>query len=64
MTSTFAVLAIDAHDPRAVADFWCSVLGWHVLEEADGTKSYWALAHPDADKPDFHDAVCFAARLA
>ena len=35
-----------------------------ILEEKDGTKSYWALAHPDGDKPDFHDAVCFAARLA
>ena len=35
-----------------------------LLEETDGTKSYWALAHPDGDKPDFHDPVCFAARLA
>ena len=35
-----------------------------ILEEEDGTKSYWALAHPDSDKPDFHDPVCFAARLA
>jgi hypothetical protein len=35
-----------------------------VLEEKGGTKSYWALAHPPGDKPDFHDAVCFAARLA
>jgi hypothetical protein len=34
-----------------------------VLEEKDGTKSYWALAHP-AEKPDFHHADCFAARLA
>ena len=34
-----------------------------VLEEADGTKSCWALAHPDG-KPDFHHADCFAARLA
>jgi hypothetical protein len=33
-----------------------------VLEEQDGTKSYWALAHP-SDKPDFHAAGCFAARL-
>jgi hypothetical protein len=33
-----------------------------VLEEKDGTKSYWALAHPH-DKPDFHDPGCFAARL-
>jgi hypothetical protein len=35
-----------------------------ILEEKDGTKSYWALAHPDGDKPDFHSPVCFAARLA
>ena len=34
-----------------------------VLEERDGTKSYWALAHPSADKPDFHDPACFAAHL-
>ena len=34
-----------------------------VLEEQDGTKSYWALAHPVADKPDFHDPGCFVARL-
>lgn len=34
-----------------------------VLEEKDGTKSYWALAHP-AEKPDFHHADCFAAQLA
>jgi hypothetical protein len=34
-----------------------------VLEEKDGTKSYWAIAHPSGDKPDFHDPACFAARL-
>lgn len=34
-----------------------------VLEEAVGTKSYWALAHPNAEKPDFHDPACFAAHL-
>lgn len=34
-----------------------------VLEEKDGTKSYWALAHPPDDMPDFHHADCFAARL-
>jgi hypothetical protein len=33
-----------------------------VLEEKDGTKSCWALAHP-ADKPDFHAPGCFVARL-
>ena len=34
-----------------------------ILEEKDGTKSYWALAHPLGDKPDFHDPACFAAHL-
>jgi len=33
-----------------------------VIEESDGTKSYWALAH-GSDKPDFHDPDCFVARL-
>jgi hypothetical protein len=33
-----------------------------VLEEKDGTKSYWAVAHA-AEKPDFHHPDCFAARL-
>ncbi len=34
-----------------------------VIEESDGTKSYWALAHP-AGRPDFHDPACFALELA
>jgi hypothetical protein len=33
-----------------------------VLEEADGGKSYWALAHPPG-KPDFHYADGFALEL-
>jgi hypothetical protein len=33
-----------------------------VIEEADGTKSYWALAHPEG-KPDFHAAESFALTL-
>jgi hypothetical protein len=34
-----------------------------VLEEKDGTKSYWALAHSPGDAPDFHHPDCFAAQL-
>lgn len=34
-----------------------------IIEETDGGKSYWALAHPPG-KPDFHDTICFAGRLA
>jgi len=33
-----------------------------VLEEKDGAKSYWALAHA-GEAPDFHDPDCFVARL-
>jgi hypothetical protein len=33
-----------------------------VLEEKDGTKSYWALAHP-SQKPDFHAPGCFTGKL-
>lgn len=34
-----------------------------VLEEKDGTKSYWALAHPVGGRPDFHDPSSFVAHL-
>ena len=34
-----------------------------VIEEADGRKSYWALAHP-AGKADFHHPDSFAHRLS
>ena len=33
-----------------------------VIEEADGTKSYWAVAHAEG-RPDFHHGACFAATL-
>jgi len=33
-----------------------------VIEEQDGRKSYWALAHPPG-KPDFHHPDCFVLEL-
>jgi len=33
-----------------------------VIEEKDGTKSYWAIAHPPG-KPDFHHPACFVMTL-
>lgn len=33
-----------------------------IIEEADGTKSYWALSHP-AGEPDFHHPDCFVLEL-
>lgn len=34
-----------------------------VIEEKDGTKSYWALAHPPEGPPDFHHPACFVLEL-
>lgn len=33
MTSQIAAIAIDALETRLVAEFWCAVLGWRILEE-------------------------------
>jgi hypothetical protein len=35
MPSRIAVIAIDSTDPRPIADFWCAVLDWKVIEEDD-----------------------------
>ena len=34
-----------------------------VIEERDGTSSYWAIVHPDADAFDFHHPACFVLDL-
>lgn len=35
MPSRIATIAIDARNPRLVADFWCEVLGWRVIDEEE-----------------------------
>jgi catechol-2,3-dioxygenase len=35
MTSKFTELAIDCADPKGLARFWCSVLGYEVQDEDD-----------------------------
>ncbi len=48
MSSRIAVIAIDAMEPRVVANFWCAVLGWRVVEEDhDGV----SIAAPDGSWP-------------
>jgi hypothetical protein len=32
-------ICVDAIDPRPVAEFWCAVLGWEVVEEEEGNLS-------------------------
>jgi hypothetical protein len=33
-----------------------------IIEDLNGNRSFWALAHPPGE-PDFHDPACFAAQL-
>ena len=54
--------ALGATIPVDADAVWALALS-AILEEKNGTKSYWALAHPPGDKPDFHAADCFAASL-
>jgi hypothetical protein len=35
MTSRLTNIVIDATEPMLVADFWCSVLGWEIIEQSD-----------------------------
>ncbi len=48
MASRIAGIAIDAQQPRLIADFWCAVLGWQVTEvDEDGV----SIAPPDSSCP-------------
>jgi hypothetical protein len=59
--SSFAIF--DAAIPAVgLPDGECAMGLSAVIEEQGGVKSYWALAHPDAE-PDFHAPACFAATL-
>jgi hypothetical protein len=46
--SRFAVLVIDAIDPDTVAEFWCAVLDWRVVERSEEGVS---IAAPDGGWP-------------
>jgi hypothetical protein len=65
----FPEIGCDASETHFVleADFGIGTLKGNVglsvvIEELDGTKSYWALSHPPG-APDFHHPTCFAATL-
>ena len=64
VASTETQLTLDASfdwEPLADGQTWRLGLA-AVIEELDGNKSYWALAHPPG-KPDFHHSDCFALEL-
>jgi hypothetical protein len=51
MTSRFTELAIDCADPHGLARFWCAVLGYEVLDEADGVVTIGSPNAEDKDRP-------------
>ncbi|MUL40628.1 VOC family protein [Streptomonospora sp. PA3] len=52
MTSAFTELAIDCADPRALARFWCAVLGYEVQEADEEIVTIGApAAAASADRP-------------
>ena len=55
-------LRVEFEDPRLRNDVAWRAGVSAVIEESDGTKSYWALAHPPGD-PDFHDEDGFVLEL-
>jgi hypothetical protein len=57
----FALTAYAELPPNEL-DSMASIALSAVIEEADGTKSYWALRHPPGP-PDFHHPDCFALNL-
>jgi hypothetical protein len=53
--------ALELSDLSSALRWWLGLSA--VIEEANGRKSYWALAHPPG-KPDFHHLDCFKAELS
>lgn len=47
MASKFTELAIDCADPRALARFWCAVLGYEVQDEGDGVVTIGSPSVPE-----------------
>ena len=53
--------SVAAPDLQPAGPLSCAVSA--VVEETDGTMSYWALKHP-GEKPDFHHRDAFALQLS
>ncbi len=60
--------SVESYTLQAALEFDGLSLPWRlglaaVLEETNGQKSYWALAHPPG-KPDFHHSDCFTLEFS
>lgn len=54
MTSRFTELIIDCHDPRPLAEFWCAVLGYTIIDQDENAveiSSWKPTAEAFREKP-------------
>lgn len=58
MVSRFSEIVVDCHEPRRLAEFWCAVLGYRVLDEEEGAVE---IGPPDVSTED--DWAEWQARL-
>src|SRR6478736_9442121 len=49
MTARMTEISIDCADPARLADFWCAVLGYVVLDAEDGLVEIGPPGRPDAE---------------
>ena len=58
MVSRFSEIVVDCEQPRRLAEFWCAVLGYRVLDEEEGATE---IGPPDVSTED--DWAEWQARL-
>ena len=57
MTLSLQCITVDAHNPRAQAEFWAEVLGWSIGEDGDEI-GYWIERElNDPNKTGFPDIL-------
>jgi hypothetical protein len=53
MTSRFSEIVIEAHDLRKLADFWCAVLDYRIMEEREDVIEIGPEELPEGWGPEF-----------
>lgn len=57
MSLKIQCLTVDAHDPRALAEFWAKVLGWKIGEDGDDIGWWIERESEDPKQTDFPDIL-------
>ncbi len=61
MVSRFTEIVIDCERPKTLAEFWCSVLGYRILDELDEEDNLVEIGPPDVSTE--NDWAEWTARL-